>query len=155
MINDYLLQCRAAVATLIRNDVSLITPPVGLKNVLTVYEQDEFDPALMDGPAISCYFLGQPTPAGGTMGRDDWRFPIVVGLKTTGAKNGDYIDPKPTNFLGAIQDIFHYRRPAGVPTGVYKCEVDPQGATATDEPKYQQLGAATTVVLTARLNRRP
>lgn len=154
MTSNYLRLCRAAVRNLIEADRVLATPPAGLLGIVKVYEQNEFDPDNMSGPAISCYFMNQPSPIGGSMQRDDWRFPIVVGLKTTGVNTGAKAGPEPTDFLGAIYDIFHNRRPAGVPSGVYKCEIDPQGATATNEEKYQQLTAAVTVVLTARLNRR-
>lgn len=154
MRNDYFRLCRAAVATLIRADVDLEEPPTGLLGIVKVVEQDEFDGELLSGPAVSCYFLSQPTPSGGSMQRDDWKFPVVVGLKTAGVKTGAKAGPHPTDFLGAIHDLFHRRRPAGVPEGVYLCEIDPQGATATNEEKYQQLTAAVTVVLTARLNRR-
>lgn len=154
MTNNYFRLCRAAVAALIEADRALTTPPTGLLGIVKVAEQDEFDSNLLSGPAISCYFLSQPTPVGGSMQRDDWKFPIVVGLMTTGVKTGAKAGPNPTDFLGAIHDIFHSRRPTGVPEGVYKCEIDPQGATATDEPRYQQLTAATTVALTARLARR-
>lgn len=154
MTNNFHLLCRAFVRNLIEADRALVTPPAGLAGICEVKEQDEFDGDLLTGPAVAVYFLAQATPVGGSMQRDDWKFPVVVGLKTTGVKSGNRAGPHPTTFLGAIQDLFHNRRPAGVPAGVWKCEIDPQGATATDEPKYQQLTAATTVVLTARLNRR-
>lgn len=165
MINDYHRQCRSFVASLIEADRKLGEPPAGLKHLLKTYEQDAFNGELVTGPAAVCYFMSQAQPAGGSSGRDDWRFPVVVALKSTGVRSSgvttgsalpalNMSGPHPTDFLAAIADLFHNRRPAGYPDGVYKCEIDPQGATATDEPQYQQLTAATTVVLTARLNRR-
>jgi hypothetical protein len=152
--NDYHRQCRAFVAALIEADRVATTPPAGLKDIYRVYEQDEFDDNDITGPAVVCYLMAQAAPVGGTMQRDDWKIPIVVGYKTTGVPSGNQAGPHPTVFLGAIQDLFHNRRPAGVPSGVYRIEIDPQGQTATNEEKYQQLRAATTVVLTARLPRR-
>jgi hypothetical protein len=154
MINDYHLQIRAAVAALIEADRVLATPPIGLLNIRSVKEQDQFDPELADGPFVSCYLAAQANPSGGSTGRDDWKFPIVVALGSSGVYSGERNGPSPTTFLGAIQDIFHNRRPAGVPSLVTLCEVDPQGAVAIEEKKYEQLGAATTVVMTARLPRR-
>lgn len=154
MIPDYHRLCRAAVAAAIEADRILATPPVGLKRLLRTVELDEFDGDRVSGPAAVCYFMNQPQPAGGSSGRDDWRFPVVVGLKSTGTMSGTQSGPHPSDFLGALADIFHWRKPLSIPSGVYKIEIDTQGATNTNEPKYQQLTAATTVVLTARLNRR-
>lgn len=155
MIADFHRQCRAAVRNAIEAD-RVADPAVDAAwaTIREVAEQDEFDGERITGPAVVCYFLSQAIPVGGTMQRDDWKFPIVVGLKTTGVNTGGRTGPHPTQFLGLIQDIFHNRRPAGLPSRVYRCEIDPQGATATNEEKYQQLQAATTVVLTARFNRR-
>ncbi len=154
MTNNYHRLCRAFVAAMIEADRALPMPPIGLQEIYRVYELDEFEDNKITGPAVVCYLMAQASPAGGTMQRDDWKFPIVVGYKTTGIPSGPHAGPHPTDFLGAIHDLFHNRRPAGVPNGVYRIEVDPQGQTATNEEKYQQLKAATTVVLTARLPRR-
>lgn len=154
MINDYHLQVRAAVAALIEADRASVTPPIGLTGVGSVKEQDQFNPDLADGPFVSCFFTGQANPVGGSNGRDDWDFPISVALGSVGVYSGETNGPLPTNFLGAIEDIFHNRRPAGVPSYVIGCRIEPQGAVAIDEKKVEQLGAATTVVMTARLPRR-
>lgn len=154
MINDYHLQIRAAVAALIEADRVLGSPPIGLTNVLSVKEQDQFDPDLADGPFVSCYLYAQANPVGGSSGRDDYKFSVVVALGSSGVYSGERNGPNPTDFLGAIADIFHNRRPAGVPSYVWICEVDPQGAVGIEEKKFEQLGAATTVVMTARLPRR-
>ena len=154
MINDYHLQIRAAVTALIEADRSSGSPPIGLMNVLSTKEQDQFDPDLADGPFVSCFLSAQANPVGGSNNRDDWDFPISVALGSSGVYSGESNAPRPTTFLGAISDIFHARRPAGVPSFVIGCRIDPQGAVAIEEKKFEQLGAATTVVMTARLPRR-
>lgn len=153
MLSDYHLQCRAAVAAIIEAERALGTPPAGLLKVRSVKEQDEFDPSLTDGPFCSVYLQGQPQPIGGTFRRDDWRFPIVVGLSSTGAMNGNKNGPHPASFLNVIHDLFHNRRPAGVPSGVMRCEIDSQPVTV-EEKNFEHLTTATTVVLVARLSRR-
>lgn len=154
MTNDFHLQCRRFVRDLIEADRVLATPTAGLAQLREVKEMDEFDADKITGPAVAVYFFNTPTHAGGTMMRDDWKFPVVVALKTTGVLNGGRSGPHPTTFLAAIYDLFHNRRPATVPSGVWKCEIDQAAPTITEESKYQDIKAATTVVLTARFNRR-
>jgi len=154
MIRDFHKQCRDAVAALIEAERTTNPNAAGLKELQKTLSMDTIDGELASGPVAVAYLMAQAQPAGGTARRDDWKIPIAVGLKSTGALSGCRAGPDPTDFLGMLADLFHNKRPAGLPSAVWLCEIDPQGMAATDEPRFQQLTTATVVVLTARINRR-
>ncbi|MFO0937835.1 MAG: hypothetical protein U0798_15125 [Gemmataceae bacterium] len=150
---EYHRNCCQAVADLIEAARQANPNGAGFKDLQPTKVMDSYDGNLAASPVAITYLMAQAQPEGGSMRRDDWKFPVVAAVHTSGVLSGNRAGPEPTDFLGAIAGLFHGKRPAGLPSEVWKCEIDPQGMAATDEAKYQNLSAATVVVLTARLNR--
>ena len=127
---------------------------------VTVLAMDSPDANAADKPAVLVTYNGSEQETGGTNVRDDYGYPIQLGLYTVQVDNGisGTDDPPgltPTQFRQYVREKFHRKRAVSV-TGidVFLCEYDPVGAVVDEAaPTYQQLRAVAVVTVYARVPR--
>lgn len=127
---------------------------------VTVLAMDTPDARAVDLPAVLVTYNGSEQETGGTNVRDDYGYPIQLGLYTIKADNGvsDDDDPPgltPTQFRQYVREKFNRKRAVAV-TGIdcFLCEYDPTGAVIDENaPSFKQLQAAAVVTVYARVPR--
>lgn len=121
--------------------------------ILQIHVQDEpGKPSMPAKPCAIIAYYGAEQEVGGTNLRDDWSFPIHIGLYTLDAAN----DPpgcSATLFRQVVRQAFHNKRLAGVDE-VWLCQVAPQGPVTDDDPEaFDDLRTGMVVNAIARLGR--
>jgi hypothetical protein len=127
---------------------------------VSVKAMDVADVAAVDLPAVIVSYNGSEQEVGGTNVRDDYGYPIQLGLYTVQADNGiSGTDSPPgmsaTQFRQYVRAKFHRKRAVAV-TGIdcFLCEYDPTGAVVDEAaPTFQQLRAVAVVTVYARVPR--
>lgn len=148
---------RAAVAAALRLALDAAEVDVA------VTEQDTPDPNMVDLPAVIVSYGGAEQDRGGTNARDDYAFPMLLGLYTLKADPDTDVpanEPpglRPTAFRTLVRRTFHHRRVVVEPSGLslFPTEYDPTPPVNDDggPEEIQQLRTAVGVTVPARLPR--
>lgn len=124
--------------------------------VLTVSVQDVPDTRLVNLPCAVVAYAGSEFEAGpATNARDDWSFPVFVGLFTQEPDRPGADPPgcSPAQFRQVVRGKFHMRRLAAVPE-VYLVQYDGSAPLWDEDPEaFRHLRTACQVTATARLAR--
>lgn len=109
-------------------------------------------------PAVRVTYNASEQEIGGTNVRDDYGYPIQIGLYTIQPNEGES-DETPgmsaTQFRQYVREKFHRNRAVSV-DGIdcFLCEYDPTGAVVDEAaPTFQQLRAVAVVTVYARVPR--
>lgn len=119
---------------------------------LRVYEFDRpEDTDRMDLPCAAVTYAGTEFEVGGTNIRDDFAFPLLVGLYTPDGGSADPPGCPLVLFRQIVRQTFNNKRLPGV-VDVYQCGYDGQ-PPVIDDPIFANLRTAALVVPVARLPR--
>jgi len=120
---------------------------------VSVHEQDvPGEPSLPTLPCVIVSYAGPETEIGGTNLRDDWQYPISVGLYTTESE-GTPVGVEVTRFRQIVRKKFHNKRLNGVPE-VWICQYDGQAPVVDeDAPAIEHLRTACVITAVARVGR--
>lgn len=124
--------------------------------VLTVHVQDTPDTRHTDLPCAIVSYAGSEFEAGfGSNIRDDWSFPVFVGLFThePSKPEGDPPGCSPAQFRQVVRTEFHNQRLAAVPEVYLVAYSGDAPLWDEDENAFRHLRTGCTVTATARLAR--
>lgn len=121
---------------------------------LTVHEQEILDLNLVSLPcAVICYAESESFAGTGLNSRDDWKFPILVGLYTEKEPRASTLGCEVTLFREIVRETFHNKRISGV-TGCMLTNVSQAGVVFDIKSAWlKNLQTAMVVTPTVRIAR--
>lgn len=118
-----------------------------------VYAMDINDFNKVDLPCVICSFGVTEQVTGGTNERDDVKYPILVGLFSTGQQNStSRVGLDPLRFRERVRMLFHMKRLSGITSALY-CDFNGRPPIFVEQPEIDRIPTIVEINVHCRVSR--